>query len=375
MWRGRSSHDDTSIVEGFYDAAIGARSWLRATDVLVDRANAFGAVAFCLEPWGKAIPFSEALADTHQSYLRDGWWQRDERAGAAALLKSKRVVVDLDLFSDAEIARNPYYQEFLAPHGLRWAGLVGMRVEDALWTLSVQRTILQGPFDAREQHELAQFAPHLSRALTLQSVLERSWTEGLISALDAVQCAAFLINGKALVKRLNRAAEALLGNGLYLAAGRLHPENHKDETELDALIGGAVYAATEAHAPLRVATLNRTEQPPLVARAIPLRRECELWFGHARALLLISEVGSRVGVVDLVRKLHGLSSNEAAMAAWLAEGQSIQDFAVTRDLTTATARQVAKQVLAKTGTHRQSELVALVKNLEAALGKIGAGTG
>jgi DNA-binding CsgD family transcriptional regulator/PAS domain-containing protein len=371
--RGRASHEFTSIVEGLYDAAIGSGSWLRATGALVDTVKAVGAVTVRIDPWGKSLPLSESLAGSYESYIHDGWWQRDERARAVPLLARRTVVVDLDLFSAAEIARMPFYQEFLAPHGLRWAAMVGMRVEGAPWSFSLQRTIRQEPFDAHEQLQLAQFAPHLSRALTLQSALERSWTEGLISALDAVQCPAFLIDGGGRVTRHNRAAETLVGHGLEIVSGHLRAESHGDGVELDALIRGVVGAVTEADAPLHVVTLGRTERPPLLARAIPLRRECELWFGHARALLLLSEVGSRLqGVADLVRRHHGLTGNEAAMAAWLSEGRSIEAFADTRQLATASARQIAKQALAKTGTHRQSELVALVKNLQAALARIGA---
>jgi DNA-binding CsgD family transcriptional regulator len=79
------------------------------------------------------------------------------------------------------------------------------------------------------------------------------------------------------------------------------------------------------------------------------------------------------GAEELVRRQCGLTRAEAEIAAWLAEGRSVEDFAGTRMIATSTARQLCKQVLAKTGTHRQSQLVALVKNLQAALGKLGGG--
>jgi DNA-binding CsgD family transcriptional regulator len=203
--------------------------------------------------------------------------------------------------------------------------------------------------------------------LPLESALGHSWAEGLLFALDVISCPAFLLNGKMLIDRLNRAGEKLLGHGLELVQGRLCPESHRDELELDVLVRSAVHSATEADAP-RIVIIIRAGRPPLLARVIPLRRECELWFG----LLLVSEVGTKAqGIEELLRKHYGLTKSESAMTTWLAEGKHIEDFAEIKTIATGTARQLSKQALAKTGTHRQSELVALVKDLQAALGKLG----
>ena len=54
-----------------------------------------------------------------------------------------------------------------------------------------------------------------------------------------------------------------------------------------------------------------------------------------------------------------LTSAEARLAAALAEGASLKDYAASAGIAEGTARVQLKSVFAKTGTHRQAQLVAL----------------
>ena len=51
----------------------------------------------------------------------------------------------------------------LDPVGLsRWFAVVGFKADDALWGLSIQRSLRQGPFEAEETAALARFAARLT---------------------------------------------------------------------------------------------------------------------------------------------------------------------------------------------------------------------
>jgi hypothetical protein len=43
------------------------------------------------------------------------------------------------------------YNELLIPLGFQWFAGVGFWAESALWGLSIQRTITQGPFEERDK--------------------------------------------------------------------------------------------------------------------------------------------------------------------------------------------------------------------------------
>ena len=58
--------------------------------------------------------------------------------------------------------------------------------------------------------------------------------------------------------------------------------------------------------------------------------------------------------------LHGLTHSEAQLAAALASGHSIREYAATAEISEHTARWHLKQVFSKTGTKRQTQLVRLL---------------
>jgi DNA-binding CsgD family transcriptional regulator len=64
--------------------------------------------------------------------------------------------------------------------------------------------------------------------------------------------------------------------------------------------------------------------------------------------------------VSRLRDLFGLTRTEGLVAAALAQGHALDDIAAGMDIGVATVRSHLKRILAKTGTHRQAEAVALM---------------
>lgn len=58
--------------------------------------------------------------------------------------------------------------------------------------------------------------------------------------------------------------------------------------------------------------------------------------------------------------LFGLTRTEAAVAAALGRGRSLEEIAAGMGIGLGTVRSHLKHILAKTGTHRQAEAVALL---------------
>jgi DNA-binding CsgD family transcriptional regulator len=89
------------------------------------------------------------------------------------------------------------------------------------------------------------------------------------------------------------------------------------------------------------------------------------------ALLLINDPDRAVPLpAERLASAFGLTSAEAKLAAALATGTSLSDYADAAQITIGTARWYLKQALAKTGAHRQSELV---RHVITAAGAMGAG--
>src|SRR5262245_52319263 len=102
---------------------------------------------------------------------------------------------------------------------------------------------------------------------------------------------------------------------------------------------------------------------PLMVTVTPLaprRQRGNIASGPSQpaALLLIHDPDRAVAMPgERLARVYGLTPAEAKLAAALAGGSTLGDYADNARITIGTARWYLKQVLAKTGAHRQSELV------------------
>lgn len=122
--------------------------------------------------------------------------------------------------------------------------------------------------------------------------------------------------------------------------------------------------------------LTRKGSPhPLSVMAAPLSGETAPLLDHApgAALLLADPDGNPDSMEGLLARLFGLSPAESGLAAALAGGESVNDYAEARGVSLNTVRTQLKQALAKTGARRQAELVRLVLSGAAFLGAMDAG--
>lgn len=89
-------------------------------------------------------------------------------------------------------------------------------------------------------------------------------------------------------------------------------------------------------------------------------------FGALRGILLLTDLGrpSAFGAGRL-RIVFGPTNAEARLADHMARGEDIDAAAAALGITRHTARSQLKTIFAKTDTHRQAELVALLARLRA----------
>ncbi|TIP80247.1 MAG: helix-turn-helix transcriptional regulator, partial [Mesorhizobium sp.] len=153
--------DLVAISAAFAEAALDPLRWDTAMELTQKATGSVGALLLDMNGHLPHIPRSQSTARTHEAYVRDGWIHRDERYRLAPFLARHGIATDLDLFTPDDIAKHPYYQEFLAPFGLRWCALVKVAAGDVFWCLSLQRSIKQGPFSPDELAELTQLSSQL----------------------------------------------------------------------------------------------------------------------------------------------------------------------------------------------------------------------
>jgi DNA-binding CsgD family transcriptional regulator len=108
------------------------------------------------------------------------------------------------------------------------------------------------------------------------------------------------------------------------------------------------------------------DHPVLAARIAPQRAQALASIVEGAALVVT--IGSAPGetpVVEInrVAQWFGLTPSEARLAHFVAQGQSLQDYAAIRAVSINAARFLLKGVFRKTGVTSQAQLAALIANL------------
>ena len=216
-----------------------------------------------------------------------------------------------------------------------------------------------------EETYLETLLPHLMRAVRLSTSLGpvRAQTDVYRGALDRMDCSVMLLGAEQRIDWANAAAQRLLrrASALRIVAGHLDCAEPGDSQRLRDFIA----QVRAGRLPMATLAVGRCGAMPLHLRIEPLHDACN---SNASVAIFLCEPGAAVALdPGALAILFGLTPAEAQLAAALGAGASVAEHAATRGITIGTARIQLKQVLAKTGTGRQSELVRRLCNSLAGL--------
>jgi DNA-binding CsgD family transcriptional regulator len=295
-------------------------------------------------------------------YFRDGWHLQDERLRTVPTLMQRGVADDFDGHSAEEIDKHPYYQEFLAPHRLRWYAGIKIACGDDLWAVALQRTIDQGPFTPEEKNELARVSGRLSTGAAIARSLSASAATGALEAFEMSGTAVVLLNRLGLVFKANQSAERLLVDDIQIVKGQLTARDARATTALNRAIRSLLWRPNGGlSAPV---ALPRASRRPLLAYPARLSSSTANALADCQAMVILIDPETRSRTPEMsLRSVFRLTEAEARLAAQLAFGNSLETVADQFGIAKETARSQLKSIFAKTGVHRQAELVAVLAKL------------
>jgi DNA-binding CsgD family transcriptional regulator len=282
-------------------------------------------------------------------------------------------VTDYDFTTESVIAHSEFYQDYLLPLEMGYVGAtILINDRQSLAAIATQRARSQGPFEPADLQSLERLAPHLTRALRLQTrfaALEaQRWADEALR--DRLPFAVVLLDERGRVVSQNRAATDLLAaaDGLTARHGCLRTLHPADQAALDQLIRDAARPPDGAGLPVggAVALRRPSLRRPLNLLVMPIPRErsafsLDLGAPAPAALAIVTDPeASPQAPAAVLQQLYALTPAEAALASALAAGKTLQEHAEEARLPSETARWRLKQILAKTDTHRQAELVRLL---------------
>jgi DNA-binding CsgD family transcriptional regulator/PAS domain-containing protein len=346
------------------EAAIDPRVWPEIMEQISGAAGARGAVLLQGVSRTPDVPRTAGVDEFVDSYFAEGWHARDIRAERAVplLLGGRKVVTDHDILAPEEMERAGLYSESLIPHGLRWFAGIGFWAGPALWGLTIQRTDREGPFSHQDKRLLAQLSQRLSEAGTLSYAVGQLVVAGMTNALQLVRQAALALDRSGVVLDVNQAAEQLFDDEIRVGNRRLLLRDKKARSALHAFVDQMRTAPDSETLSIAPIVVHRRRKRPLIISVLPVDGPARTPFLGARALLALSDLELETKPQPTaVARAFGLSPAETMLASLLASGLSPRQAAEELGVTYETARTQLKAVFAKTGVHRQAELVALLK--------------
>lgn len=193
---------------------------------------------------------------------------------------------------------------------------------------------------------------HVAQALAQQIYARPVWPEGLAeTTLRMLSIGYFVVTAQADIVHDGRGEEAGSDQAWLVKGGRL---SLRAEAERSALLA-AISDATSARQASSIISVSWGEGPARMAAVAPLGRG-----DQTLALVLFeSRRTNHSALREHFFRAYSLTRAESLTAQEVLNGRSPAEMAEVLGLSVATVRSYLKQVLAKTGTHRQSELISL----------------
>jgi DNA-binding CsgD family transcriptional regulator len=168
----------------------------------------------------------------------------------------------------------------------------------------------------------------------------------------------FADNGKVLAA--NQLIETLSGFIGWRAKDRIGLR----DARADALLLDAITKVDQDDTPSVRSFPVRNAGSAMIAHVVPIRGSARDMFSRCAAMLMLTPVTRpEAPSVEVIRSLFDLTPAEARVARGLAAGQTVKVMAAESGKSTSTVRTHLNAVLAKTGSSRQSDVVALLNGL------------
>jgi DNA-binding CsgD family transcriptional regulator len=288
--------------------------------------------------------------------------------------RTMRALVADDTSPARSFAGTEFYDDFLRPHG-GIESAVGMKIFDEAERFAWIAIHYDSSLGARYNAPLARFLQGLGPAIRAALILNRELktktaaTATADQILEALGLPAFILDRCACIRSANRLGMAACAERLIRIdfLGRLAPRQASGNLQFSAVVARlAAGEESQREIPLRsdgdrVAGILSLF-PIVTAAADPAL----VWMQGPERLVLaiLRDFRPRAApAAGALKSLFGLTKAEARLAAHLASGEALDSAAAALGIARETARVQLKSVFAKTGTHRQAELVALLAHL------------
>lgn len=277
---------------------------------------------------------------------------------------------------DERAMRRSGHYEWLAKYD--WSYYIGGRVYEKDTTqvyYGVQRSKAAGHVDEKTIGLYRALYPHLHRAVKLTMAMRNAHVSSIARehAIDSSTAGVLLLDGSRNLLYANSAAQEIScsGGGLSISTTKgLRAVDHRDNERLQAVIRSVLAPdrPDNSGGAKSIAITKRNSVRSYWVSVVPVSHRVTPEFLADRPQVVVMIIDPDRVVchpIGQLRQTFGLTTREAELLHYLAQGVELEGAASAMKISVATARTHLKGVFRKTGTHRQAELLALLGNLRA----------
>ncbi|ODT76803.1 MAG: hypothetical protein ABS76_29965 [Pelagibacterium sp. SCN 64-44] len=360
---------NTRLIERIYEAALVPEHW---RPLLHEIGAAIGAPAGQIFVFDDVRPVGFAATDlVHEvtrAFCEGDMWRASERIPYIRSRPITGFVLARQYFPPEMMARDDM------AHALRAKGLedqAGAAIALPGGELAVLAFEKPGGerFTTTDLGRLNRHYAHLARAALMAARLGLQEARSRVATLEELGLPACVLTASGQILAGNAGFEAMQNLFTPRAFGRLSLANPL----ADKVMQQVLLACQAGQEPLvrSIPVAASETHPGTILHVLPLRRTARDLFNSGDILLVASPVSASALVPSptILNGLFDLTPAESRLAAALAAGQTLGEAGAAQNLRPSTARTYLDRILRKTGTHQQSQLVALLKSAQSFPGR------
>ncbi len=371
-----------TLIELLYETGIDPEKWQTFCDALGSELTA--SVRVMIQ--GHDLETRTTIGDVHANYdphfidlYRSYYATINPWLPHMAKQEIGRVFHDHDVLAREKLIHSEFWSDFIRPQEDISAGVGVILFQEDSRMLVMHGNISwkhQETFRSKTAALLELLSPHVRRAYNIQRSLRGAQFDRdcYSETLDGIDSAVFLVDSECRLIHPNRTARTLLKNGaLFRLKQRSVLQAHdpiasKAITQSVKAVGTAEYGMLKDQIAIRSKTDNSTYLStvvPFQTARRPAGAFDALNLGSRPvAMIAVAWPGSNISQIKRsLSTLYQLTPAEIVLATSLQNGQSLQQISTERNVSIHTVRNQLSSVFEKTGTSRQSELIALLSRI------------
>ena len=365
-------HSFSKVVEAIYHCVLDPDHWHEAlrgiAEISSSQRCSIGAHVFASETSKPLI----VLRHPHEGFVGLDKAEHKDRNpcfGGLQLLPVGGVATRAMLIDDRHFEASRFHQECCQPLGLGDAMFLKVHQTGLRFGLLVaSRLETQPRYDVSEVRLLTFLAPHVCRTVAISRELNSKAVhlEGLEATVDGLDSALYLTDRTGCIVFMNQAAkkQAKTSDALHIEHNRLTPVDRQARVAVSrALAEVTVDAAATATNRISVCIPDR-EAGSLVATIFALNRSEHTNVDGSVAATAAIVVQDPIIVPPLpaedFAELYHLTDAELRVLLAMSRGLSVKEAGKVLGINETTVKTHVQHIHAKTGTHKQTELMHLL---------------